>query len=62
MDNHTHTDPSGEEERKDLESETDERLKAKLKELIELNELQTGALKKIMHKLREQRNKDEESD
>jgi hypothetical protein len=62
MDSPKHMDPSLNEEKNNQETETDERLQEKLKELIELNELQTGAFKKMMHKLQEQREKDEESD
>jgi hypothetical protein len=61
MDNLENTDIPGDEEKKDLESETDKRLKAKLKELIELNELQAGALKKIINKLRDQRDPEDQS-
>lgn len=58
MDDPKKSKQTGEEEKNDPNQETDERLNAELKELIEFNELQTGALKKIMKKFRENENPD----
>jgi hypothetical protein len=60
MDEKDKLNPSEEPETASAESETDARMQAELKELIELNEIQAGALKKIMSQLNvEKKNEDQ---
>lgn len=51
MDEQKNLNPSEETGKENDEKETNARMQAELKELIELNEIQAGALKKIMSQL-----------
>ena len=53
MDEPSKKDVSGDPKRKPTPTTEDEKVQQELKELIELNEIRAGALKKIMNKLNE---------
>jgi len=61
MDEQNKLNPSEEPETDSTETETDARMQAELKELIELNEIQAGALKKIMSQLNVKKENEDQS-